>query len=44
MFREMFESSEETYHRKICEAREAIREYKGREATEKEVEDYLYTS
>jgi hypothetical protein len=43
MFEELFESSEETYRRKRCEAREAIREHKGREPTEKEIEDYLYT-
>ena len=43
MFREIFESNEETCRRKICEAKEAIREYKSRKATEKEVEDYLYT-
>lgn len=43
MFREIFEPSEQTYRRKVCEAKKAIREYKGREATEKEIEDYLYT-
>ena len=43
MFREIFESSEQTYRRKKCDAIEAIREYKGREPTEKEIEDYLYT-
>lgn len=40
---EFFESSEQTYKRKKCQAIEAIREYKGREPTEKEIEDYLYT-
>ncbi len=43
MFREFFESSEETFRRKRCEAIEAIKEYKGREPTEKEIENYLYT-
>lgn len=43
MFRELFESSEETYIRKRCEAAEAVRKCKGREPTEKEIEDYLYT-
>ena len=43
MFRELFESSEQTCRRKRCEGIEAIREYKGREPTEKEIEDYLYT-
>lgn len=43
MLRELFESSEEMYIRKKCEAIEAIRKYKGREPTEKEIEDYLYT-
>lgn len=41
---ELFESSEQTYIRKRCQAVEAIREHKGREPTEKEIEDYLYTS
>lgn len=44
MFREIFESSEDTYRRKVCKAKEVIREHKCREATEKEIEDYLYTS
>jgi len=43
MFIEFFKSSEETYRRKVCEAREAIKEYKGRDATETEIEDYLLT-
>ena len=41
MFEELFESSEEMYRRKRCQAVEGIREYKGRE--EKEIEDYIYT-
>jgi len=40
---ELFESSEQTYRRKKCQAVEAIREHKCREPTEKEIEDYLYT-
>lgn len=43
MFEELFESSDETYRRKKCRAIETIREYKGSEPTEKEIEDYLYT-
>ncbi len=43
MFEQIFESSEQTYRRKKCQAIEAIREYKGREPTEKEIDDYLYT-
>lgn len=43
MFEELFESSEQTYRRKKCQAIDVIREYKGREPTEKEIEDYLYT-
>lgn len=43
MFEELFQSSEQTYIRKKCQAIEAIREYKGREPTEKEIEDYLCT-
>lgn len=43
MLREIFEPSEETYNRKVCEAKRAIFEHKGREATEKEIEDYLCT-
>ena len=42
MFEELFETSEQTIRRKKCEAIETIREYKGREPTEKEIEDYLY--
>lgn len=37
------ETSEEYARRKECEAAEAIREAKGREPTEKEIEDYLLT-
>lgn len=43
MFEEFFRSSEEAYRKKICEARDAIRQYKGREPTEKEIDDYLFT-
>lgn len=43
MLEELFESSDETYRRKKCRTIETIREYKGREPTEKEIEDYLYT-
>ena len=43
MFKELFETSEQTYRRKRCEAIEAIKEFKGRKPTEKEIEDYLYT-
>lgn len=43
MLKELFESSEQTVRRKRCESIESIREYKGREPTEKEIEDYLYT-
>ena len=43
MFKELFETSEQTYRRKRCEAIETIKEHKGREPTEKEIEDYLYT-
>ena len=37
MFEELFESSEETYRRKRCQAVEGIREYKGREPTENDI-------
>lgn len=43
MLEELFESSEETYRRKKCQAIETIRECKDREPTEKEIEDYLCT-
>ena len=38
-----FETSEHAVRRERCEAIESIREYTGREPTEKEIEDYLYT-
>ncbi len=41
MLEEFFESSEETYRRKRCKAMETIRQYKGREPTEKEIDEYL---
>lgn len=43
MFEELFEPSEETYRRKKCQAIETIRECKGREPTEKEIEYYICT-
>lgn len=36
-----FETSDEYYIRKRCEAKEKIKIEKGRDATEKEIEDYL---
>lgn len=44
MLERLLESSEQYYRRKRCEAIESIREFKGREPTEKEIEDYLLTS